>query len=730
MTKRFAMLVLFVSLIACQGMAQTENVPVESFEINDAAMTGGSVTFSMIDEVSVENVPEIDGAWALYTEYDCTNSNSWSQAGLTLPVATDLTGVTELRFSMYFLDSSTTDGNGNVPVRMHLPPDDCLSFDYIKPGEWYDVVLPIDPYRSANEMAAFNRINMVISAGTIGTGGFYLDNIYAVRPLDPPALEIVSVYGLNNTNPGDDSPLGWMKDQSELAPALGADYVTPSEGDNCMLIPVTQNGMRAVKTINTKDDVDWSRVRAIYFDACVTDDFSTWCVIRPYLVSTSGGTSVPVSFSGISNNKADWRTLSFSLDLGPHMNSIIEGGDFAIGFHHDNGGEANTADGQNILIDNIRFGLVSSFCLAVRSFDDNTTIYQGDSGSYGVELSLTMQGETDTVTVLETLPEGWSASDISNGGTVADGVITWDVEVSSEATVTLTYNAVSPGEIVASPVWSGTVDGESIFGSSAPLYFSQYVKDTLVEAPFLSNTVTLDGIISDAEYDGANVYTFDHDASDGNTAPGVHISGVEYPADVENISFYVFHDAEYLFVALDVTDPSLSFEYSDASFWNADSTEIYLDGNLSRSESIEGNYSGCQLTVVGDGRIASSNNKYFPEMLDAQGGGKYMEDGRDGENEPIYWAVGVKAKDDASGFVVEYRIIKDQILDPVSRTQIGFDIMMNSSDADNPGVRTGKWGWHSSEPNGNVFEPYNNESGWTLLDLLDGGTPVVDWSLF
>ncbi len=730
MTKRFAMCVLFVSLIVSQGFAQTENVFVDSFELSDVAMAGGSVTFSMIDEVAAENVPEIDSPWAVYVEYDCTSSNSWSQANITLPESHDLTGVTELRFSMYFLDDSATDGNGHVPMRIHLPPDDCLSFDYITPGEWYEVVMPIDPYRSSNEMADFNRINMVISAGTIGTGRFYLDNIYAVRPLNPIELEIIPVYGLNETNPGDDAPLGWMKDQAALPPVLGADFVTPSEGDNCMLISITQGNMRSAKTINTKEDVDWSRVRAIYFDACVTSDFSTWCVIRPYLVSTSGGTSVPVEFRGISGNQANWRPLGFSLDLGPHMNSIIEGGDFAIGFHHDQGSDANTADGQNLLIDNIRFGLVSSFCLAVRSFSDDATIYQGDSATLGIELSLTMKGETDTVTVLETLPEGWSASDISNGGTVADGVISWEVEVASDAAVNLTYNAVSPSEITLAPVWSGTVDGESIFGVNTPLYFSQYVKDTMVEAPFLSNTVTLDGIISDGEYQDANVYSFNHDTSDGNTAPGVHISGVEYPADEENVSFYVFHDTDYLYVSLDVTDPNLSFEYPDASFWNADSTELYFDGNLSRSASIESNNLGCQLTVVGDGRIAASNNKYFPEMLDAPGGGKYMENGRDGEDLIIYWAVGAKVKDDNSGFVVEYRVIKDAILDPASRTQIGFDIMMNSSDADNPGVRTGKWGWHSSEANGNVFEPYNNESGWTILNLLDGGTAVQDWSLF
>ncbi|MGC9329446.1 MAG: sugar-binding protein, partial [Candidatus Hinthialibacter sp.] len=621
--------------------------------------------------------PPAEGSWGLYVDYDATTGNYWAQASLTLPEPKDLTGVTELRFSMYFLEDSSTNGNGVVPVRMHLNPDDCLSFDYITPGEWYEVVMPIDPYRSANEMTSFGTIKMVLSAGLVGSGSFFIDNIYGVRPTDPVELEFVTVYGLNETNPGEDTPLGWTQDGSELPPVLGAEYVTPSEGDNCMLIPVTANNVRAVKTLNTLEDVDWTRVRAVYLDACVTDDFSTWLVIRPYLESASGGTVVPVEFRGISGNKADWRTIGFSLDIGAHMSSIIKGEEFAIGFHHDNGGDSNTPDGQHVLIDNIRFGLVSSFCLAVRSFEEGVTIYQGDSASFGVSIEATMKGEAGAVVITETLPQGWTAENISQDGVLSDGVITWNIDASADEPVTLTYTAVSQEPINELPVWSGTANGEDLFGQESPLFFSEYVKASLVEAPLLSNAVQLDGVISDGEYNEANVYSFNHDTSDGNTAPGVHISGNEYAADVENAVFHIFHDSDYIYVAVDVTDPDLNFEYPDMSFWNADSVEIYLDGNMSRSSSIESTRYGCQLTVVGDGRIAASNNKYFPEMLDAASGGKYMEDGRDGEDQPVYWACGAKVKEDGSGFIVEYRIIKDVILDPAGRTQIGFDIMMN-----------------------------------------------------
>lgn len=730
MVKRFGMLAILALVAASPVVSQTETVFVEGFEENDANMTGGSVTFSMADEYTVVNVPALEGSWGLYTEYESTSSNSWSQAAVNLPVPADLTGITELRFSLYFLPGSTVDGNGRIPVRTHLPPDDCYAFDYITPGEWYEVVMSIDPYVSANSMKSFNLFRMVISAGLVGHGSFMLDKIYALRPVNPPEMEIVPLYGLNETNPGQTTPLGWMKDQSSLPPTLGAEYATPSEGSNCMLIPVTANYRQAVRTINAKKDVDWTRVRALYFDACVTSDFSTWCVVRPYLVSTSGGTVIPVQFRGIGGDRAAFRTVSFWLDLGPHMNSIIGNGDFAIGIHHDNGSEANTADGQHILIDNIRVGMIASFCLAVRSLDENVSFYEGAAASTNVSLLLTMKGEKDAITVTEKLPDGWTATGISHNGQLENGVITWNLEVSPDAPATLTYTASSNDALTKAPAWSGTVNEEKIFGIETPPYFSRFVKDTTVDAPFLTNTITLDGILSEGEYAGANTYHFDHDTANGNTAPGVHLSGNVYAADKENLTFHIFHDAQYIYVGVDVVDPDLSFEFASNQFWNADSPELYFDGNMSRSNGIEGNRFGCQLTVVGDGRLAASNNKYFPAMQDAAGGGKYMLNGRDGEDQPIYWACGAKVKEDRSGFVVEYRIDKQQILEPSTRKQIGFEVMMNSSEAASATTRTGKWGWHCSDANGTPYEAYNNESGWTLLNLLDGGTPVLEWSLF
>jgi hypothetical protein len=117
-------------------------------------------------------------------------------------------------------------------------------------------------------------------------------------------------------------------------------------------------------------------------------------------------------------------------------------------------------------------------------------------------------------------------------------------------------------------------------------------------------------------------------------------------------------------------------------------------------------------------------------MLDAPSGGKYMLDGRDSEDGPIYWGCGAKVKDDQSGFIVEYRVKKDVISDPVGRTMLGFEIMMNSSESSNAGERTGKWGWHSSGPDGVPSEKHLDETGWTIMELLQDNTSIQNWSLF
>ncbi|MBD3265163.1 hypothetical protein GF373_00705, partial [bacterium] len=286
--------VMLTALMVVTGVAQDEDqvVKVQDFETFDAQITGGAVTFAFSEQYANTDVPapENGGEWGLLAAYDNTGGGTWGQSTITFADPVDLTGMTELHLSIFFTEDSVPNRNGDeIHVRFHWNNQDQIGFPWIKIGEWNDLVFPIDPYASENEIAAFDKLRLIPSAGNEGTGSFMIDNVYAVRPANTPELEIVPVYGFNETNPGEDTPKGWMNHDG-LAPILGADYAEPSEGSNCMLLPVDGANIRTAKTINTKADVDWTRVRAVYFDVRVTDDWEGWGNLRYFIESSSGGT--------------------------------------------------------------------------------------------------------------------------------------------------------------------------------------------------------------------------------------------------------------------------------------------------------------------------------------------------------------------------------------------------------------------------------------------------------
>lgn len=86
-----------------------------------------------------------------------------------------------------------------------------------------------------------------------------------------------------------------------------------------------------------------------------------------------------------------------------------------------------------------------------------------------LEVSLAInnpQDEAVTSTITETIPENWSASEISNGGSLDGNTITWEVELPPGET-TLSYQATAPDSAQNEAVWSGAIDGLAIFGSQS-----------------------------------------------------------------------------------------------------------------------------------------------------------------------------------------------------------------------------------------------------------------------
>ena len=95
---------------------------------------------------------------------------------------------------------------------------------------------------------------------------------------------------------------------------------------------------------------------------------------------------------------------------------------------------------------------------ATRNIDK--TIYTA-GGSLPIQIALSLKTGVQDVVVVETLPTGWTASAISNGGAFAAGKITWTLNGFS-GNATLSYTATAPASPGASAIFAGTVN-ESFF---------------------------------------------------------------------------------------------------------------------------------------------------------------------------------------------------------------------------------------------------------------------------
>lgn len=355
-----------------------------------------------------------------------------------------------------------------------------------------------------------------------------------------------------------------------------------------------------------------------------------------------------------------------------------------------------------------------------RTLDDETL--PDGAGTRTVTLKLDVaDGKTFSGTIRETVSGNATVSGAaaSAGNATASGnTVTWTVS-NLGADATLTYTVNIPANFNQSFV---LISGSYVAGGlDLTVTGSDKIIPIFWDVPFIDRTVTLDGVISPGEYDGAYSEQFGHEDGD-NVPPGIHISGNAYPLEDENATFHIFHNRDYIYVAIDVVDKILlDFTGNTTDAWQNDSTELYIDGDLSRLATKNNNRLGFQATVVGDGHFLGGNDAPTPVQL--PNGGYASTNG-------AYWNMGAKAKDDETGYIVEYQVIKSQVLDPPDRTVIGFDILMNSGEG--TGARTGKWGyWNTKlETPTSDAEHWNDERGWAVVQLVGQPAPVGDWSIY
>ncbi len=90
--------------------------------------------------------------------------------------------------------------------------------------------------------------------------------------------------------------------------------------------------------------------------------------------------------------------------------------------------------------------------LSQASFKEGDTV--------GVTINVFNSGDSPTdVTIQETIPTGWSASAISNGGIATNGTITWNLTDIPPGDTELTYEVTAPASPNMRAEWSGFVEG-------------------------------------------------------------------------------------------------------------------------------------------------------------------------------------------------------------------------------------------------------------------------------
>ncbi len=183
----------------------------------------------------------------------------------------------------------------------------------------------------------------------------------------------------------------------------------------------------------------------------------------------------------------------------------------------------------------------------------------------------------------------------------------------------------------------------------------------------------IDGTINASEYAGAAEIRID-----GVTGIYDNTSGDnDWAATDHSYSAWVIHDAEAIYVAVNVTDDIVVTDTAepgseDGNTWEDDSIEIFFDPNNSKdsgrgAEQFEGQY---VLTANGAWRDNEANNPTF------------------GQTE--HWFAATTKT--ATGFAIEFKVKKSAILDPADGTSIGFHIALNDDDGSLPAPKM-QLGW-------------------------------------
>lgn len=322
--------------------------------------------------------------------------------------------------------------------------------------------------------------------------------------------------------------------------------------------------------------------------------------------------------------------------------------------------------GVEMIFNNDRFTVVSSdkpsgaAGPAIKKDDWNHFVFTDDGKSTKVTIN-----DTDTGVSLATGGNLWYFN-LVNGRVKSDGSIT-----DGESFETWFVDDI----VCTSPIESGY---------------------EVIDAPLTSNKITIDGVIQDAEIAGANHVTWDGSTTE---RPGVHAQfygqwQLPSPEDL-TATAYLQNDGTTLFISIDVVDDIVHVAESP-SWWEEDSTEIYIDHDRNRSTT-----EVTQISVRADNGLGNQGD--FADWL------KIMS----------------KIKADKTGWQVEAGV--NMAARQLAQDQTyGFDISINDSDGENEAGYQGTQEWLYA-----TFEyAYNNETYWGNIRILSKATMIQEWDVF
>lgn len=293
------------------------------------------------------------------------------------------------------------------------------------------------------------------------------------------------------------------------------------------------------------------------------------------------------------------------------------------------------------------------------------------------------------VSVSDTVPAGWTVSDISDGGSESGGTISWDVEAPFGRT-SLTYKATAPAAPGPINTWSGSV-GSSDTGGSAVMTLTKQGPDNDQifdqHADIIENLDNFGGeeFLGSAEYDPAtDTYTLSGAGNDiWNNADNFHFLYTTVSGDF-NMEAKIIHDESERSTSTDAWIKGMLMARQNLSAGSPNfGNRIRRDGQYSwQMRAAQDGASSSN----GDNRITFSSEGYPPEdyptlRIERRGDEWsifYKDELGDGSwvqvqetqtlvmQDPIYVGLAVTAHQVGSIQYTWFKNVKLEVLSPVS----------------------------------------------------------------